>query len=161
MDWTTILENMISAAPVVAAGVGWVYSITSKKFKQCDDSRKELEKRIIGLEVLLSDSFPSWVRIANGTIVSVSPEFVKVIGAPVGYTQEDFTGKTFKDLKKLSQEFIECVSGMENELLSNNKSYVVRSGVKISDSISVTIIKKCIANKQGINFIGCLAPDVK
>jgi hypothetical protein len=160
MDWTTILENMASAAPVVAAGVGWVYTVTSKKFKQCDNSRKELEKRIIGLEVLLSDSFPSWVRIANGTIVSVSPEFVKIIGAPVGYTAEDFCGKNFKDLKKLSNEFIECINDMENDLLNNNRSYTIRCGIRVSDKITVTIIKKCIANKQGVNFIGCLAPDI-
>ncbi len=127
--------------------------------EECETQRSLLESRVTSLELAQGGDFPRWVRSDDGTLVSVSFEFVRLFGVPHGYKVRDLVGKKFSDLKAFSPELLKTLAEMDKELIRGQK-YATRYAVEICEGCAkVAIIKTSITGANGdVLYIGCAAP---
>lgn len=124
----------------------------------CADDRDSLSVRVTSLEAANTLDLPRWVRTQDGVLMSVSPAFVQLFGAPNGYRAADMVGRKLADLTNFSPELLRILTEMDGEAL--RRGYSSRSGVPISDGITATVIKGVRSGGTGdVVYIGCAVPD--
>ncbi len=144
---------LVTLSPVIVL----IWQQMSTKFKQCETDREALSSRISALEISNTGDVPKWIRDINGVFQYVSPEFVRVFGAPRGLHMTDIIGRKFADLP-FSRQLVETLHQMDAEALKD--MYSCRHGVEVSEGVKATIIKSVRMGPTGdIVYVGYASPE--
>ena len=128
------------------------------KISECDEERHHLSVRVMALEATGTLDLPRWIRTQDGVLMSVTPSFVQLFGAPNGYRGSDMVGKKLADLSHFSPELLRILAEMDAEALK--RGYSSRSKVPISKGLTAAVIKGVRTGSTGdVVFIGCAVPD--
>jgi hypothetical protein len=65
---------------------------------ECEKKYKELETRLEALEHSRDSQFARWIKDRNGCIVWMNSKAYLMLFAPLGYSREELTAKTFRQL---------------------------------------------------------------
>lgn len=129
-----------------------------RQIEECRRDRDSQSHRIFALELAAQGEFAHWERDSDGIFLAVSPEYVRLFGAPLGYKKRDFIGSTLEKLDKFSPELRATLLRMDQVALKNR--YACASGVQISEGVRATIIKAAIASSSGdVLFLGYAVPE--
>lgn len=155
-----VVVATVALCSLVAAVVSAVYTSLISSRRHLDMERMELNRRISSLEILQAGDFPRWIRSADKTIVSVTPQFVTLFGTPVGYSEYDFHGKKFTDLTRLSPCLVEALDKLDASLCEGHQ-YASISGVEVYPGVTATIMKAVVSTPRGTMFVGCAVPELE
>lgn len=156
MDYTELGNSIITSLPMIIAAAGWLHQTFSKKMKEVIAENDSLKKRVAVLEANQGD-LPRWIRDETGTVISVTPEFVRLFGTPLGYRQEDFIGKKLEELDKFSPDLIAVLQKLDLKAL--RQGYATAHGINLGGNLYATIIKRIASSTKGTTYYGIAAPE--
>lgn len=132
-----------------------------QEIETCKAAKAVQDSRIACLEVLQAGDVPRWVRNRAGVFLSVSGEFMRLIGELHGYGQDEILGSTLDQLVKFPVTLRAILREMDHEALING--YSSRTGVEFARGVKMTVIKKCQSSTGGGNqnvlYIGYAVPE--
>ncbi len=157
MKYIELLTNACITLGALIPVLTAFWASVSKRFQTCEEDRKQLATRISALEIAQVGDVPKWIRDSHGIFQFVSPEFIRVFGAPYGLQMVNFIGKKFSDLP-FSPELVATLDKMDKEALQT--MYASRHGVRISEGVTATIIKSVRMGQSGeVVYVGYASPD--
>ncbi len=127
--------------------------------KNIRDEVFQITMRLASVEGISKSDVPRWTRGQSGVFQSVSPEFMRIFGAPHGYKVTDILGRTPEELTHFSSHFRIALKEMDDTLLQNG--FASRAHVPLSDKLKVTIIKGMSHSATGdVLFVGYAVPEL-
>jgi hypothetical protein len=155
--------------PLYVGLASWLWYAIQRRLDAADDRQEnridDLQEqislqrdRVSSIEALITKGAPTWTRTQGGIFLSVSKEFVRLFGAPHGYTATDFIGKSLEQLPAFPEELVCTLRALDQEALRRGRA--ARSGVTIFPGVTGTILKYCSSGLTGeVIFIGYAVDD--
>jgi hypothetical protein len=136
-----LVVSFIGAA--IGASARFLYAYINKKFKECNDEKKLMEAEIVSIKAQIQKTTkPTMIRDFEGKILSVNTPLMNQLFRKLGYASvKEILGKSLRELKKLSPDFINDLERGHDALLLDPYKPVIRTGVKASESIMVGFYK--------------------